>query len=252
MTKQADFKQRVRSRMDRTGESYSTARSKLLATQPGASQGSGSAPPTMAAALHVSNGDCTDLAGTGLVREVLYWRDVLHEGPVPAVGPDELRRIRARFLIAANADDRGEGLDMFAERDRILEAHREGEYVLWFEADLYDQLQIIEILDRLADLAVPAERITLICIGEHAGIARFGGLGELTARQLRALPATDACARLTPAVLELARRAWAAFRARCPTASVRSWTPAPGTCASSARRSTGSAGSTPPPATGSR
>jgi hypothetical protein len=32
---------------------------------------------------------------------------------------------------------------------------------------------------------VPAQRITLICIGEHAGIARFGGLGELTAAQLR-------------------------------------------------------------------
>jgi hypothetical protein len=49
-------------------------------------------------------------------------------------------------------------------------AGRDGEYVLWFEADLYDQLQIAEILARLADLGVPAERITLICIGEHAGI----------------------------------------------------------------------------------
>ena len=33
-----------------------------------------------------------------------------------------------------------------------------------------------------------AERITLICIGEYPGIARFGGLGELTAEQLRELP----------------------------------------------------------------
>ena len=42
----------------------------------------------------------------------------------------------------------------------------------------------------LAGLGVPAERITLICIGEHPGIARFGGLGELTAEQLRELPIT--------------------------------------------------------------
>ena len=90
---------------------------------------------------------------------------------------------------------------MFAERDRTLAANRDGEYVLWFEADLYDQLQIIQILARLADLGVPAQRITLICIGEHPGIARFGGLGELTAEQLRELPATNACARLTPAAL---------------------------------------------------
>jgi len=215
MTKRADFKRRVRSRMDRTGESYSTARSKLVATQRGAPPSDDSA-TTMAAALHVSNGDCTDLAGTGLAQRILYWRDVLHEGPVPAVGPDELRQIRARFLTAADADDRSEGMDMFAERDRTLEANRNGEYVLWFEADLYDQLQIIQILARLADLEVPPDRITLICIGEHAGIARFGGLGQLTARQLRALPATNACARLTPAALGLARRAWATFQAPVP------------------------------------
>jgi hypothetical protein len=102
------------------------------------------------------------------------------------------------------------------ERDQVLEAGRDGDYVLWFEADLYDQLQIAEILARLSALGVPAGRITLICIGEHAGIARFGGLGELTAAQLRELPYTSACARLTPAALELATRAWAAFRAPTP------------------------------------
>jgi hypothetical protein len=104
----------------------------------------------------------------------------------------------------------------FAQRDQALEAGRDGEYVLWFEADLYDQLQLTEILARLAGLGVPAGRVTLICIGEHAGIARFGGLGELTAEQLRELPHTNACARLTPAALELATRAWAAFRAPAP------------------------------------
>jgi hypothetical protein len=63
---------------------------------------------------------------------------------------------------------------------------------------------------------VPDQRITLICIGEHAGIARFGGLGELTPAQLRELPATNACTRLTPAALDLATDAWAAFRAPSP------------------------------------
>jgi hypothetical protein len=210
MTKQADFKRRVRARMAKTGESYAVARSRLLAGRPDAAAGD------MADALHVSNGDATDLPGTGLASRVLYWRDVLHEGPVPAVGREELRRIRADFLFGAGADDRGEGAQMFAERDRTLSANRDGEYVLWFEADLYDQLQIIQILARLAELDVPAHRVTLICIGEHPGIARFGGLGELTAEQLRQLPATNAAARLTPAALELATRAWAAFRAPTP------------------------------------
>jgi hypothetical protein len=147
---------------------------------------------------------------------VVYWRDILHEGPVPAAGPAELRRIRVSYL----ADDQGvepaKATRQFTERDQALEAGRDGEYVLWFEADLYDQLQLTEILARLAVLGVPAECITLICIGEHPGIARFGGLGELTAEQLRELPRTNACARLTPAALELATRAWAAFRAPAP------------------------------------
>jgi hypothetical protein len=215
MTKQADFKRHVRARMARTGESYAAARSRLLAgEQPEAATRAGA--EWMAAALHVSNGDATDLPGTGLAQRVLYWRDVLHEGPVPAVGPEELRRIRAAFLLRGDADDRAEGTSMFLDRDRTLAANRDGRYVLWFEADLYDQLQIIQILDRLAGLGVPAARITLICIGEHPGIARFGGLGELTAAQLRELPATKACAQLTAAALQLATRAWAAFRAPAP------------------------------------
>jgi hypothetical protein len=215
MTRQADFKRRVRARMAKTGESYASARSQLLAERPD------TAAPVradgwMTAALHVSNGDATDLPGTGLAERVLYWRDGLHDGPVPAVGPEQLRQIRATFLHQAGWDDGAEGTEMFAERDRVLAANRDGEYVLWFEADLYDQLQIIQILDRLAHLGVPAQRITLICIGEHAGIARFGGLGELTATQLRELPDTNACTRLTPAALTLATRAWAAFRAPTP------------------------------------
>ena len=217
MTKQAGFKRRVRARMAKTGESYATARSRLLAEHPGTTPDD-SPLDWMPGALHISNGDATDVPGTGLARRVVYWRDVLHEGPVPQVAPAELRRIRAGYLAGYDGVERAGAMRQFTERDQALEAGRDGEYVLWFEADLYDQLQITEILARLADLGVPAGRITLICIGEHAGIARFGGLGELTAGQLRELPHTNACARLTPAALELATRAWAAFRAPTPEA----------------------------------
>jgi hypothetical protein len=215
MTRQADFKRRVRTRMAKTGESYAAARARLLTEHPDMTPDD-SPLDWMPAALHISNGDATDVPGTGLARRVVYWRDVLHEGPVPGVGPAELRRIRVSYLTGGQGAERSAVMRQFTERDQALEAGRDGEYVLWFEADLYDQLQITEILARLDGLGVPAGRITLICIGEHAGIARFGGLGELTAAQLRELPHTNACARLTPAALELATRAWAAFRAPSP------------------------------------
>ena len=197
MTKQADFKARVRARMARTGESYATARAQLLATKP-------------LPALHVTNGDSTvsGIEGTGLAERVMPWRDVLHEGPVPDVPDAELRQIRSEFLEV--------GTDVIAERDRTLEEHRHGEYVLWFEADLYDQLQLVQILARLRALQVPSERITLICVGEHLGIAHFGGLGELTSEQLVRLPDTAAIT-LGNDSLEYATRAWAALRAPDPS-----------------------------------
>jgi hypothetical protein len=178
MTKQAHFKRRVRERMARTGESYTAARGQLLAR---------SGPGT----LHVTNGDSTadSLLRTTLVERIVVWRDVLHEGPVPEVADAQLRDVRLRFLTGA---DREAGMDPerrdFEKRDAALAAGRDGEYVLWFEADLYDQLQIAQILARLAELRVPAERITLICIGEYLGIAHFGGLGELRPDQLEGLP----------------------------------------------------------------
>ncbi len=106
----------------------------------------------MPGALHISNGDATDVPGTGLARRVIYWRDILHEGPVPEVPPAELRRIRAGYLTGYQGAGRAGIMRQFTERDQALEAGRDGEYVLWFEADLYDQLQIAEILARLAVL----------------------------------------------------------------------------------------------------
>lgn len=156
------------------------------------------------------------MPGTGLAERVIYWRDVLHEGPVPEVTPAELRRIRSDYLSGYEGVDRAGTLRQLTERDQMLDDNRGGEYVLWFETDLYDQLQIIQILARLAELEVPAERVTLICVGEYPDIARFRGLGELAAEQLRELPSTSDCARLTPAALELATRAWAAFRSPGP------------------------------------
>ena len=96
----------------------------------------------------------------------------------------------------------------------------------------------IQILARLRALEVPAGRITLICIGEHLGIAHFGGLGELSAEQLGRLPATASTV-MTPAALEHATDAWAALRAPDPAGLGRSPPRARPSCGSSPRRSTG-------------
>jgi hypothetical protein len=165
--------------------------------------------------VHVTNGDSTaeTLRAAGLARQLVVWRDVLHEGPVPAVDDAELREVRARFLGGDDGVDRVRR--ELEERDAALAGARDGEYVLWFEADLYDQLQLAQILDRLARLEVAPDRITLICIGEHLGIARFGGLGELDGPQLAALP-RRAAVPVSAEAVALARQAWAALGAPDP------------------------------------
>jgi hypothetical protein len=169
------------------------------------------------AVLHVTNGDIVVdlLRRAGLADAALAWADVLHEGPVPA-GLDDagLRRVRAEFLAGADGVDAPAALARLEARDRALAASRDGEYLLWFEADLYDQLQIAQILAAMGDLGVAPGRVTLVCIGEYPGIAHFGGLGELEPEQLGGL--LGAAARLTSDALDLGAAAWAALRADHP------------------------------------
>jgi hypothetical protein len=101
--------------------------------------------------LHVTNGDSAvpGIEGTGVGGEVLPWRDVLHEGPVPAGVEDaELRAVRARFLADCGwGDAEAIEADMRARDERLAAALAADEpVVLWFEHDLYDQLQLIQIL----------------------------------------------------------------------------------------------------------
>ncbi len=50
--------------------------------------------------LHVTNGDSTVeiMRRAHIVGDILPWRDVLHEAPVPALSAAELRPLRAEFL----------------------------------------------------------------------------------------------------------------------------------------------------------
>jgi hypothetical protein len=104
--------------------------------------------------LHVTNGDvaATGLARSGLTGDVLSWRDVLHDGPVP---PDDDRaafhRARAEFLASRGWTSVEEVIVDFETRDARLDEMGPAQGVtLWFEPDLYDQLQLIQILARLA------------------------------------------------------------------------------------------------------
>jgi hypothetical protein len=130
------------------------------------------------------------------------WSEVLHDGPVPALPPDELRAVRARFL--------GDEAGTLERRDeRLAAAIGAGDpLTLWFEADLYDVLLLIQILERLPHEA--NARLVLVGQDEWRSVTEVGP-GEL--RELgRDAP------EVTPELRALAGSAWAAFTAQDPRA----------------------------------
>ena len=167
--------------------------------------------------LHVTNGESAGntLRQTALGGAVLPWQDALHEGPVPALPRQELLRARARFLAECGWGSRQAVLSSLERRDQqLLEALRDDlQVVLWFEHDLYDQLQLLDVLALAHSEGAAPE---LIVVGSFPGRPSFAGLGELTASELETL--WPSRGRATPAALAAATSAWAALRAPEPTA----------------------------------
>ena len=163
--------------------------------------------------LHITNGDVAvaRMREGGISGSFLPWQDLLHEGPVPAT--DDLARltaIRARYLAQSGYGSELKIHDQLKARDaRLARAAEHDEIVLWFEHDLYDQLQLLQVLDWLAANAAHA-RLSLIVIGQYPGIARFVGLGQLSPEQVAGL--LDSRVPALPEHFDIAQRAWHAFR----------------------------------------
>ena len=108
--------------------------------------------------LHVTNGDAV---APDIGPDVLVWRDVLCDGPVPdRLDADELARVRARFLASRGWAREDEALADLRARDARLGAH-DGDVVLWFEDDLFDDCQLAQVSDRLVGHAGAVWRVRL-------------------------------------------------------------------------------------------
>jgi hypothetical protein len=133
---------------------------------------------------------------------------------VPSSSRQQFLKLRAAFLSECGWGSRRALLASLERRDRqLLDALRDGlEVVLWFEHDLYDQLQLLDVLALSHTTEVTPE---LIMIGAFPGKPSFAGLGELTAGELETL--WPARRRPMQPALEAAAEAWAAVRAPEPT-----------------------------------
>jgi hypothetical protein len=155
--------------------------------------------------LHITNGESVveGFRQGSLSGSYLSWIDVLHEGPVPLCSSlEELSRIRARFIADIGWDTHERPLATFAARDGTLQSFREHEeVVLWFEHDLFDQLQLIQLLDWFASHDAGSTKLSLIQSDTY--------LGSLTGVELLALMPSRQ--NVTTQQLALGHQAWHAF-----------------------------------------
>lgn len=159
--------------------------------------------------LVITNGDSAvaRLEEAGVAGRILPWRDVLHDGPVPAMsGLERLSAIRAAFISSDLGLGAEEVATEFRARDAAIRRHAGfGRIEIWLEHDLYDQLQLLQILDFFR-----AERrlegLYLVQADDYLGLQQPDAMRRLA----------DDASPVTAAQQRLAGEAWEAFTAPTP------------------------------------
>ena len=174
--------------------------------------------PVTSRFLHVANGTATTsiIAAASIPGRLSIWADPLYEGPVPAGLSDaELVDVRSRYLAGptAQADPVN---DLKEWRAAIEQRESYDELILWFEHDLFDQLNLIQLLTWIHERGPATDRVSLVCTGSFPGHPTFKGLGELAPAELRSLLETRQ--QVDDPQYSLAQRAWRAFREPTPEA----------------------------------
>jgi hypothetical protein len=154
--------------------------------------------------LHITNGGSVSLGESGLGGEVLVWLDSLPDGPVPrGLDLDALTVARAEFIARFFGMDPEQVRHDLAGRNGTLRGWRDhDEVVLWFEHDLYDQLQLLQLLDYFASETGAAGRVSLVQADTYLGPLAPERLAEL-------FPSRQP---VSAEQLQFGADAWAAFR----------------------------------------
>src|SRR6266850_7831001 len=165
--------------------------------------------------LHIHNGASSagTLKQSTIQGEHFAFRDALVAGPTPAgVAGRQWRRLRASHLSESYGVSPEEcELDLLRQEEILSSFAAHDEVVLWFEHDLFCQVNLIYLLDWFHGRDLGETKLSLICIGEFPGRKDFRGLGELSVEQLASLFGLRH--EVTAAELQLASAAWAVYRA---------------------------------------
>jgi len=155
--------------------------------------------------LNIVNGEVTiEIMKEAYINgDFLPWSDFLHEGPVPhGLSIDKLSKIRANFIYQQGFDSLKIIEKEFQERNSVLKNyHKYQKIILWFEHDLYDQLQLLQILSWFHSNNTENIKLSLISTDRYLGDSSLDEIRELLGSEEN----------ITKSHLDLAQKAWSAF-----------------------------------------
>lgn len=141
----------------------------------------------MSSLLHITNGDSfTDKLKTlNLKGDIVTWREMLCEGKtLTNVGSESFWKTRFEFLNKNYKVSKSWFIEKTLKEYRSLCNHKQqDEIVLWFEYDLFCQINMIAVLSWLKTNRKYAQ-ISLVCSGKEDETDKMYGLSDLSDEQL--------------------------------------------------------------------
>lgn len=144
----------------------------------------------MKSLLHITNGDSftNRLQTLPLKGDIITWREMLCEGKTLSnVGSESFWKTRFEFLNKNYRISKSWFVEKTLKEYRSLCNHKQqDQIVLWFEYDLFCQINMLAVLSWLKTYRRHAE-ISLVCSGKEDDSEKLYGLNELTDEQLLVL-----------------------------------------------------------------
>ncbi|UNY98081.1 DUF1835 domain-containing protein [Zhouia spongiae] len=141
----------------------------------------------MSKILHITNGDSftSYLEQLNIKGDIITWREMLCEGRTTTdVGSESFWRTRFDFLKNSYKVSKERFVEFtLKEYRRLCNQKHQQEIVLWFEYDLFCQVNMIAVLSWLHKnrKGVP---VSLVCSGKEDDTERLYGLSELSAEHI--------------------------------------------------------------------
>ncbi len=144
----------------------------------------------MSTQLHITNGDSFTqrLKSLPFKGDIITWREMLCEGRTETnVGSESFWKTRFEFLHKNYNVSKSWFIEKTLKEYRSLCNHKQqDEIILWFEYDLFCQINMLAVLSWLKTHRRDAQ-ISLVCSGDEDGTEKMFGLCDLDDEKLQNL-----------------------------------------------------------------